>query len=168
MPRSFCLLASSFALCLCLSSQYGYAQGEPKGWSCQYRILEGPRLTPRVYNCYGRSLSSGIVTFTRVLRENARRRHVSRGSSHGIPPIHRFSSELSHCSARDQMALNVEGVIDRCMCGEQSLRRTGGLKALHPSFSLPYREMRILDPIVDPTAGYVASSHPKFAQCRAI
>jgi len=54
------------------------------------------------------------------------------------------------------------------MCGEESLRRTGGLEALHPSFSLPYREMRILGPIVDPTAGYVASSHPKFAQCRAI
>ena len=66
------------------------------------------------------------------------------------------------------MALNVEGVIDRCMCGEESLRRTGGLEALHPSFSLPYREMRILGPVVDPTAGYVASSHPKFAQCRAI
>ena len=49
------------------------------------------------------------------------------------------------------MALNVEGVIDRCMCGEKSLRRTGGLEALHPSFSLPYREMRILGPIVDPT-----------------
>ena len=66
------------------------------------------------------------------------------------------------------MALNVEGVIDRCMRGDKSLRRTGVLEAVQPSFSLPYREMRILGPIVDPTAGYVASSHPKFAQCRAI
>ncbi len=110
----------------------------------------------------------GIVTFTRVLRENGRRLRVSHCSSHGIPPIHRFSSELAQCCARDQMALNVEGVIDRCMCGEELLRRTGGLEALHPSFSPPYRVMRILGPIVDPTAGYVASSYPKFAQCRAI
>ena len=66
------------------------------------------------------------------------------------------------------MALSVEGVIDRRMCGGESVRRTGGLEALHPSFSLPYREMRILGPVVDPTAGYVASYHPKFAQCRTI
>jgi len=66
------------------------------------------------------------------------------------------------------MALNVEGVIDRCMCGEESLRGTSWFESLHPSFSLPYREMRILGPIVDPTAGYVASSQSKFAQCRAI
>ena len=43
--------------------------------------------------------SCGIVTFTRILRENARRRHVSRRSSHGIPPVHSCRSELSHCSA---------------------------------------------------------------------
>ena len=35
----------------------------------------------------------------RVLRENARRRHVSRRSSHGIPPVHSCRSELLHCSA---------------------------------------------------------------------
>jgi hypothetical protein len=54
----------------------------------------------------------GIVTLARMPRENGRRLRVSRCSSHGIPPIHRFSSELAQCSARDQMALNVEGVLD--------------------------------------------------------
>jgi len=67
------------------------------------------------------------------------------------------SNLKAQCSARDQMALNVEGAIDRCMCGEESLRRTGGIEALHPSFSLPYRQMRILGPIVDPSAGDVAA-----------
>ena len=66
------------------------------------------------------------------------------------------------------MALNVEGVIDRCMCGEEPLRRSGVLEALHPSFSLPYREMRILGPIVDPSAGDVASLRAKITQCCAI
>lgn len=41
-----------------IHAQHDYAQAGPKGWSCQYRILEGPRLTPRLYNCYGRSLNS--------------------------------------------------------------------------------------------------------------
>ena len=58
------------------------------------------------------------------------------------------------------MALNVEGVIDRCMCGEESLRRTGGLEALHPSFSLPYREMRILGSIVTSPARDMHALHP--------
>ena len=78
------------------------------------------------------------------------------------------SNLKAQCSARDQIALNVEGAIDRCMCGEESLRRTGGIEALHPSFSLPYRQMRILGPIVDPSAGDVASLHGKITLCCAI
>ncbi len=54
----------------------------------------------------------GTVSFTRVLRENGRRLRVSRCSSHGIPPVHSCRSELSHCSARDQMTLDVECVVD--------------------------------------------------------
>ena len=41
----------------------------------------------------------GIVTLTRLPRKNTRRRRVSRRSSHGIPPVHRLSSELAQCSA---------------------------------------------------------------------
>ena len=54
----------------------------------------------------------GTVSFTRVLRENARRRQFLRRSSHGIPPHHSCHSEPSHCSARDQMTLDVECVVD--------------------------------------------------------
>jgi len=66
------------------------------------------------------------------------------------------------------MALNIEGVVDGGVRRKKSLSRTGGFETLHAPFSLAYRQKRILGPIVDPTAGYVASSHPKFAQCRAI
>lgn len=41
-----------------IQGQHHDALAAPKGWSCQYRILEGPRLTPRLYNCYGRSLNA--------------------------------------------------------------------------------------------------------------
>ena len=47
-----------FVFAMVIHTQHDYAQAGPKGWSCQYRILEGPRLTPRLYNCYGRSLNS--------------------------------------------------------------------------------------------------------------
>jgi hypothetical protein len=47
-----------FIFALGIHAQHDYAQAGPKGWSCQFRILEGPRLTPRLYNCYGRSLNS--------------------------------------------------------------------------------------------------------------
>ncbi len=56
MFRGFCLLASLFALSIGLSSQVSYAQSEPKGWRCEYRILEGTSDSPRLYNCYGADL----------------------------------------------------------------------------------------------------------------
>ncbi len=54
------------------------------------------------YNCdldVRQSLVNGIVTLAHMPRENGRRLRVSRCSGHGIPPIHRFSSELAQCSA---------------------------------------------------------------------
>ena len=57
------------------------------------------------------------------------------------------------------MALDIEGVVDCGVCRKKSLGRAGRFETLHAPFSLAYRQMRILGPIVDPTAGYVASSH---------
>ena len=37
---------------------------------------------------------------------------ISSRSSHGIPPVHSCRSELAQCSARDQMSLDVECVVD--------------------------------------------------------
>jgi hypothetical protein len=41
----------------------------------------------------------GVVTLTRLLRKNARRRRVSRRSSYDVPPAHRLSSELAKRSS---------------------------------------------------------------------
>ena len=41
-----------------IQTQQGNAQGEPRGWRCEYRIFEGTSDSPRLYNCYGRSLNS--------------------------------------------------------------------------------------------------------------
>lgn len=40
-----------------VSIQHGYAQSEPKGWRCEYRIDDGTRSSPRIFNCYGTNLN---------------------------------------------------------------------------------------------------------------
>jgi hypothetical protein len=61
-----------------------------------------------------------FVTLTGLPRKNARRRRVSRRTSHGIPPFHWFSSELAQCSERDQMTLGVEGIVNCGVCSKKS------------------------------------------------
>ncbi len=73
-----------------------------------------------------------------------------------------------HCLASDQMTLDIEGVVDGGVGGEKPLRRSWWLEALHPSFSLPNRQMRILSPIVTPCAGEMFLGHTKIAQCSTV
>ena len=59
------------------------------------------------------------------------------------------------------MTLEVEGVVDGGMSGEEALRRSGRLEALHLPFSSPHRLVRILRPVVLAQTLFMASSHPK-------
>ncbi len=54
------------------------------------------------------------------------------------------------------MALDVEGVVDGSMDGQKALRRSRRLEALHSSFALPDRQVRILCPIAFPAANPAA------------
>ena len=63
------------------------------------------------------------------------------------------------------MALDLEGVVDGSVGGEKPLRRSLWLEALHPSFSLSNRQVRILRPIVAPSAGNVLLRHAGLMQC---
>lgn len=44
-------------LWIVVSIHQGYAQTEPRGWRCEYRIDDGTRQSPRIFNCYGRNLN---------------------------------------------------------------------------------------------------------------
>ena len=47
-----------FVFAVVIHTQHGSAQGEPRGWRCEYRIFEGTSDSPRLYNCYGTHLTN--------------------------------------------------------------------------------------------------------------
>jgi len=75
------------------------------------------------------NISNSQVGVVRALsRERARRRTAgieaarSGGRRRAFPLLGSFSSEAAERSAGDQVALNVEGVVDCRMSGEEALR----------------------------------------------
>jgi hypothetical protein len=70
---------------------------------------------------------------------------------HRIPPFaRRFGSKDPQRWSRDEMALKIEGVVDRGMHAEEALGRSSRFEPLHLALSSPYRLMRILGAIVLP------------------
>ncbi len=62
------------------------------------------------------------------------------------------------------MALNVEGIVDGCMCGEKSLCRSWRFEPLHSSFALPDWQVGILSTVVTSTASDVFGVHAEISQ----
>lgn len=58
------------------------------------------------------------------------------------------SSEVSHCASGDQVSLDIEGVVDCAVGGNETLRLALRLEPLHFSFSSSDKEMRVFSPIV--------------------
>ena len=76
----------------------------------------------------------------RVTSCGRRRRRLCNGRH--LPPLsHRVAAELAECSAGDQMALDVEEVVDGRMDGEEPLRGRGRFEPLHLSLSSSHRLM---------------------------
>src|SRR5207248_10505184 len=66
-----------------------------------------------------------------------------------IPPFaRRLGSEDPQRRSRDEMALKVEGVVDRGMHAEEARRGSSRFEPLHLALSSPYRLMRILGAII--------------------
>jgi len=57
MFKSFCLLPSLFAVCICLSLQHCFAEAVAKGWRCEYRLEDGSHHGRHVYYCFGTNLN---------------------------------------------------------------------------------------------------------------
>jgi hypothetical protein len=66
------------------------------------------------------------------------------------------------------MALDVEGVLDRGVNGEEPLRRSGRFETLHLPFPSTYRQVRILGPIVLAQALLMASRQAQFCLGRSV
>ncbi len=54
----------------------------------------------------------GVVTLRSRKRVNFAQTLCSSGGGHSPPRIHRFTAKLAKRSARDQMALDIESVVD--------------------------------------------------------
>ena len=83
----------------------------------------------------------GVVTLTASWPACGRRRRRLCNGRHLPPLSHRVAAELAECSAGDQMALDVEEVVDGRMDGEEPLRGRGRFEPLHLSLSSSHRLM---------------------------
>ena len=83
----------------------------------------------------------GVVTLTAIWPACGRRRRRLCNGRHLPPLSHRVAAELAECSAGDQMALDVEEVVDGRMGGEEPLRGRGRFEPLHLSHSSSHRLM---------------------------
>ena len=84
---------------------------------------------------------AGVVTLTAIWPACGRRRRRLCNGRHLPPLSHRVAAELAECSAGDQMALDVEEVVDDRMDGEEPLRGRGRFEPLHLSLSSSHRLM---------------------------
>jgi len=76
-----------------------------------------------------------------------------------IPPCaRRLGSEDPQRRSRDEMALKVEGVVDRGMHVQEALGGSSRFEPLHLALSSPYRLMRVLRAIVAPKPLFVRTA----------
>src|SRR6516162_11507051 len=79
------------------------------------------------------------------------KQHARSHCGHRIPPFaRRFSSEDPQRRSRDEMALKVEGVVDRGMHVEEALSGSSRFEPLHLALLSSYRLMRVLGAIILP------------------
>src|SRR5918992_454085 len=72
-----------------------------------------------------------------------------------------LSSEEAQCGAGDEVTLEVEGVVDGGMSGEEALRRSMRFEALHLPFSPSHHLVRVLRSVVLAQALLMAGSQPE-------
>jgi hypothetical protein len=63
--------------------------------------------------------------------------------------------EAAHCFSGDQVPLDIEGIVDRAVNGNEALGLPLGLEALHFPFSSSDWQMRIFSPIVVPQSTWL-------------
>ncbi len=95
----------------------------------------------------GHVLGDGAVRLTACGRSSS---NLGRSRRSPRPCCIRLSAKVAKGRAADQVTLNVEGVVDRGVGGEESLGGGLGFEALLLPFSSSDRQMEVFDPIVLP------------------
>ena len=107
------------------------------------RVFEVDRKTVR-------KMLSGIVTLTAVWPVCGSRGQSLCDGRHLPPLSHRVTAELAKRPAGNQVALDVEEIVDGSVDGEELLGRLWQFEALHLSLSSSYRLMGVFGSIVLP------------------
>ena len=120
----------------------GARRRPPREDPAQARHAPAGGFDNRTTGCSKRS--RGVVRLT-YRDQKSPKQHVRSHCGHRIPPFaRRLGSEDPQRRSRDEMALKVEGVVDRGMHVEEPLGRSSRFEALHLALSSPHRLMRIL------------------------
>ena len=99
-------------------------------------MMQGPALrSPRSARLTISVSHHGFVTLPSIGQEGARAGLGSGRNGRSLPVRHRFGSELSQGRAGDEVALEVEGVVDGSVDAEKALCGASRFEALH--FPLP-------------------------------
>ena len=96
-------------------------------------------------------------------RSSPRRPNSGGSVERGIPLGEGRRAEGSQGLARDEVALEVEGIVDRGMGGDETLSLALGLEPLHLPFASSDREMRVLRPVVVAQSPWIVAIEA--AQC---
>ena len=88
----------------------------------------------------------------------------SRGLHRGLPLSERFTAQGPKCLSGDQVALDVEGVVDDGASGKEPLGRTRSLEVDPRSFPSARRLVRILGSIVEAPAAHMSIGHADFPE----
>ena len=108
-------------------------------------------------------VGEGIVTLSPQARNEPASYILLSSLSGRQPSIHRRCTVGAVRSGRCQVALDVEGVVDSSVSGEESLGRAPTFKSLHLAFSSPRWLVRVFCSVVTPSATLMAPLYPKVA-----
>ena len=112
--------------------------------------------------------ANGIVTLLNGRAANWHKNSSSRGSGGGLPQAHCLVAKLAQCFSGNQMALDVEGVVDGGVGREKPLRRSSRFETLHSSFPLSDWQVRILGSVVLPATKIMALGKAQILQSSTV
>src|SRR6266852_9571732 len=112
--------------------------------------------------------TNGFVTATQLSCDASQDGRRLGGHRRCVPLLPGLGSEDAQRWAGDQMALNIECVVDGGMQGEEALSRSCGLEPLHLSLASADRLVRNFRPVVLPQASLVVRRQTKLRERRCI
>src|SRR6267378_8284048 len=115
-----------------------------------------------------RSEVSGFVTAKRTSTIESQTRQASCRCDSTLPLCGSFGSEDPQCGSGDEVALQIERIVNGGVYAEETLGRSSGLEALLLALSSSHGLMRILRPIILPEPLLMWTGQSETAERRGV